>query len=133
MEKGQAVFGRAEFIKAEKEPSPYSHYDPAPCFRKEFLWEGDVGKARLFLQSPGFAKVYINGKSITEDLFVSPVSDYSKILWYNVYDVTELICRGVNVIGVVAGNGFFSESFDTAWHFPTAAWHSSPHWRNAGK
>ena len=106
-----SVFGNAGYIKAQELPSAYAAIDPAPLFRKEFTLPEMVTSAQLAVQSPGFACVYVNGKPITEDKFISPVSDYRKILWYNVYAVTALLQPGKNVIGVIAGNGFFNESF----------------------
>ena len=120
-----SAFGEAKYIKAQEMPSEFSFYDPAPLFRKEFVLEAFT-EARIFVQSPGFARYYINGKDITDDLFISAVSDYTKILWYNEYDVTSLLRKGKNVICVIAGNGFFNESFRTAWDFDTALWRDAP-------
>ena len=118
-------FGNAKYIKAEESAAEFSLYDPAPIFRKEFVPD-KLGKAEIFVQSPGFAKFYINGHDITEDLFISALSDYDKILWYNAYDVTHLLNEGKNVISVIAGNGFFNESFKSAWFYPDAPWRDAP-------
>ena len=122
---GVSVFGNAKYIKAQERPSEFSFYDPAPLFRREFDIDA-LGEARIFVQSPGFARYYINGEDITEDLFISAVSDYTKILWYNEYDVTHLLRKGKNTICVIVGNGFFNESFESAWHYPTATWRDAP-------
>jgi alpha-L-rhamnosidase len=119
-------FENARFIKAQAQPEEYALYDPLPFFRKEFTVTEPVENARVFVQSPGFAVYYLNGKRITEDLFISPVSNYHKILWYNVYDVTSLLRPGKNVLGVICGNGFFNESFDSAWHYQKAVWRDAP-------
>ena len=119
------MFENAKYIKAQEYPSEFSFYDPAPFFRKEFTLK-DVSEAHIFVQSPGFARYYINGKDITKDLFISAVSDYTKILWYNEYDVTHLLRKGKNVICVIAGNGYLNESFRTAWDFDTAPWRDAP-------
>lgn len=127
VEKKSAVFGNAKYIKAQSVASEFSFFDPAPLFRKEFEWKGDTIKsARMYVQSPGFAYFYLNGKNITEDLFLSPVSNYTKILWYHVYDVTHLLRCGKNVISVIAGNGFLNESFDTPWRYHEAPWRDAP-------
>ena len=120
-------FDEAKYIKAQKKPSEFSLYDPAPLFRKEFdLPEDMEGCGEIFVQSPGFARFYLNGQPITEDRFISPVSDYRKILWYNRYDVTSLLNPGKNVICAICGNGFFNEPFESAWHYPTAEWRDAP-------
>ena len=121
-----APFGEAKYIKAQKKPSDFDLYDPAPIFRKEFTVKEVVSSATVFVQSPGFVQIYLNGKPITEDKFISPVSDYRKILWFNNYDVTSLLNPGKNVICAICGNGFFNESFDSAWSYHTAEWRDAP-------
>lgn len=119
-------FGSACYIKAQPSPSPFSLCDPSPLFRREIEIDEEIRKATLLVQSPCFAEYYINATPVTADRFLSPVSDYRKILWYNVYDVTALLRRGVNVLGVITGNGFFNEPFQSAWHFPEAPWRDAP-------
>ena len=119
-------FGTARYIKAQQAPSPFSLYDPSPLFRREFSIDGEIREATLVVQSPCFAEYYINASSVTPDRFISPTSDYRHILWYNVYDVTALLREGKNVLGVITGNGFFNEPFESGWHFPTAAWRDAP-------
>ena len=121
-----SIFEGGVYIKAQKEPSPFSLYDPLPMFRREILWETEIRKAEILIQSPGFARVYINGKDITKDLFISPISDYRRILWYNRYDVSAFLQKGKNTIAVLLGNGFFNESFDSGWHYQTAEWRDAP-------
>ena len=119
-------FYQAKYIKAQETPSEFSLYDPIPLFRREFELTEDVREARIFVQSPGFAEYYINGKRITDDIFISAVSDYGKILWFNEYDVTDLLKKGRNTVGVIVGNGFFNESFRTPWIYNEAAFRDAP-------
>ena len=120
------IFGNAVFIKAQETPSAFSLYDPIPQFRRAFVVNEPIEHAEIVVQSPGFACYYINGASITEDVFISPLSNYDKLLWYNTYDVTALLREGENVIGVMAGNGFFNEPFDSAWHYQNSPWRDAP-------
>ena len=127
MEQGKhQPFGNARYIKAIPQVEEFSYCDPLPRFRREFALEAGFEKAELLIQSPGFATCYINGQPITEDVFSSPLSDYRKLLWYYTYDVTSLLREGKNVISVVAGNGFFNETFHTAWDFEVAEWRDPP-------
>ena len=106
------VFDNAKYIKARISAESFSFHDPIPFFRREFtVKREDVENARLFIQAPGFAEVYINGKLVTDEIFFSPISDFEKILWYNSFDVTDLLDDGINTLGVIVGNGFFNESF----------------------
>lgn len=121
------VFGNAKYIKAQSQANSFSLHDPLPFFRREFtVNKNGINNAQLFVQAPGFAEFFINGKPVTEDKFISPVSNYSKILWYNTYDVTQLLQNGINTVGVIASNGFFNESFQTAWNYNSAEWRDAP-------
>ncbi len=126
VEKEKNPFANAVYIKAQQKPSDFSFYDPAPLFRKELEIIEEIREAQIWVQSPGFACFYINGQPITNDVFLSPVSDYDRILWYHTYDVTALLRQGKNTIGVIAGNGFLNESFDTVWHHCNAKWRDAP-------
>ena len=121
-----ALFGNARYIKATEKAPSFSYNDPLPFFRKEIAIDESFSLAELIVQAPGFAKFYINGKLATEDIFISATSDYDKILWYHTYDVTHLLKQGSNVLGVIAGNGFFNESFGTGWDFDIAPWRDAP-------
>ena len=120
------IFNGAKFIKAPYYSKNYSLNDPLPIFRKEFIVNEDIKTAKITVQSPGFAIYYINGNVITNDLFISPLSNYNKILWYNTYDVSKLIKKGKNVISVIAGNGFYNESFKTTWEYEKSPWRDAP-------
>ncbi len=61
----------AKYIKAEKTPLDFSLYDPIPLFRKEFEINEDIKTAKIYVQSPGFATYYLNGKNITKDIFIA--------------------------------------------------------------
>lgn len=126
--KGESVkeLGNAKFIKATEKASEYSLYDPLPRFRREIEIAEDVQSAEIVVQSPSFAQFFINGENITEDIFISALSDYRKILWYNTYDVTSLIKKGKNAFAVICGNGFLNESFNTPWIYNIAKWRDAP-------
>lgn len=96
----------------------YHKEDHAPLFRKRFIWNGDTRIAKIRICALGIGYCYLNGQRISKDLFTAPVSDYSKTLWYNTYDVSELLQKGENVIAVSCGNGWYNESFQTVWKAP---------------
>lgn len=118
-------FENIDFIKA---PGllDRSKSSPAAMFRRVFTLEQPVRHAEIYVCGLGYAYYYINGKSISEDLFTAPVSDYTKTLWYNQYDVTSLLKEGENVIAVLCGNGWYNESLVTSWDFDAAPWRDKP-------
>ena len=121
------MFENQSFIKA---PIPFvKEYDreknPCVLFRKD-MEIANAGKAVLYLCGLGYGYCFINGQRISEDLFIAPVSDYRKTLWYTAYDVTHLLKHGKNSFAVLCGNGFYNEAFNTPWKYNEAAWRDNP-------
>ena len=101
--------------------------DPAPVFRRRFHVKPALKKAVLAVCGLGYGYYYINGNPASADLFTAPVSDYTKTLWYNAYDVTDMLKSGENLIAAILGNGFYNEALTSVWG------HSNAHWRGAPK
>lgn len=118
------MFSNISFIKSNQKFD--ADKSTAPVFRKKFTLDNPAEQSRIYICGLGMAYCYINGKKITADLFTAPVSNYEKTLWYNTYDVTNLLKKGENVIGVIAGNGFYNESINTAWNINKANWRDNP-------
>ena len=112
----------AQFIKSPKEfdKSDYA-VATAPIFIRKFTLE-QTKNAKLAFCPLGYGYCFINGKNVTEDLLIAPVSEYDKLVWYNVYDVSHLLNKGENVIAVILGNGFFNENFPSAWETNKMPW-----------
>jgi len=83
--------------------------DPAPLFRKEFVLEKDVNKARLYITGLGYYEAYLNGVRIGDSVLEPAWTNYSRRIFYSVYDVLAQIKGRANCIGVTLGNG---------WHNP---------------
>ena len=105
------VFGNAIWVKARES-------DICPVIRTSFEVKGKVSKATLIILGLGTFVPYVNGKSATTDLFQPINSNYEhrdfpkgEIMavrsYVNVYDVTDLICEGKNVIATMLGNGWY--------------------------
>jgi alpha-L-rhamnosidase len=79
-----------------------------PLFRKEFDASKKIAKAFVFVTGLGHYELYINGVK-TGDHYLSPGwTDYRKTVLYNSFDVTKNLKKGKNVIGAIAGNGFYN-------------------------
>lgn len=79
-----------------------------PYFRKEFLLDKKIVQAFVFVCGLGQYELYVNGEK-TGDRFLSPGwTDYRKTCYYNTFDITRNLKRGQNVLGVIAGNGFYN-------------------------
>lgn len=114
-----------QFIKHKTYPEDNLNYAPTACFRKRFI-ASKKGQYKLSFCALGIGYCYINGKRISDNLFLSPVADYRKTLWYNDFDVTELIVDGENELFVEVGNGFYNEGIETVWGHNKAAWRGQP-------
>ena len=81
----------------------------ARYFRKEFETSQKPVKATVYVSGLGFYKLYVNGKTIGKQEFAPTPTDYSKVVKYNTFDVTDELRQGKNVIATTLGNGrFFS-------------------------
>lgn len=81
---------------------------PARFFRKKFRLDEPPCRATLFLSAFGVVEPWLNGRRVTDDLFLPGWPDYRKRNFYVSYDVTELARGGENVVGLVLGDGWYS-------------------------
>lgn len=102
----------------------------ARYLRKEFPVEGNIASARLYISGLGMYECYLNGAQVGEgDLFAPTISDYTKCVYYNTFDVTDKLKEGENTIGVILGNGrFFSMRMITKETMPGAVIPSLTHY-----
>jgi alpha-L-rhamnosidase len=79
-----------------------------PLLRKGFEARGEPAGALVFVSGLGQYELSVNGRRVG-DAFLSPGwTDYRKTCLYNTYDVTSLLNRGRNVLGLIVANGFFN-------------------------
>ena len=81
---------------------------PAPLFRKEFKTESAIEEAKLFITAAGYYKASVNSKAIEKNVLDPAWTDFSKRIYYSEFDVTSLIKKGENCLGVSLGNGFYN-------------------------
>jgi alpha-L-rhamnosidase len=80
-----------------------------PLLRKEFKVAGAVRRATVYGSALGNYRLYINGKPVGNDYFTPDWTDYNKRVYYNTYDVTDLIkANGPNAIGGVLAAGWYA-------------------------
>ena len=96
----------------------------APLIAGEFFLE-ETGKMSINICGLGFFELYINGKKVSEDLFVPVWSDYSSRsgqrlkypindqrayqVYYCTYDISEYVQKGNNIMEVLLGNGWYHQ------------------------
>ena len=81
----------------------------ARYLRKEFALRDDISDARLYVSGMGVYSAYLNGSEIApEELLKPTLSWYSKRVYFNTYDVTEMLNNGDNAIGVILEGGRYT-------------------------
>jgi alpha-L-rhamnosidase len=78
---------------------------PARYLRREFSVTKKVRRATAYICGLGLAELYLNGRKVSDDVLSPAISEYDKRAFYVTYDVTELLRRGDNAVGVILGNG----------------------------
>ncbi|MFF4051713.1 family 78 glycoside hydrolase catalytic domain [Streptomyces chartreusis] len=99
---------------------------PAPLLRREFDVPGRVSRARLYISGLAYYEAQINGRRVGRQVLDPGFTDYDETVLYTVHDVTELLRRGANAIGVSLGRGFFGMTTPNVWNWHRPPWHSEP-------
>jgi alpha-L-rhamnosidase len=88
---------------------------PLPIFARAFGVDphDEVTKARLYLSGLGIHVARLNGRPVTDEVLAPGNSNYQLSAEYRTYDVTRLVKRGPNTVGVELGHStaFVSRSF----------------------
>ncbi len=80
---------------------------PSPYFRKQFSTTKKIVSATAYITAHGLYEAQINGQRISDAYFTPGWTAYQKRLQYQVYDVTDLLKKGTNAIGVSLGSGWY--------------------------
>ena len=80
----------------------------APLLRHEFVLDKPVASARAYVYGLGFYELHLNGQRVGDAYFAPGWSDYHQRAYYNAYDVTPLLKKGVNAIGAWVADGWYS-------------------------
>jgi len=80
---------------------------PARYLRKEFDAKEKPVKATIYISGLGLYKLYLNGKRIGDQELSPTPTDYTKVVKYNTFDVTNVLAVGKNAVATTLGNGRF--------------------------
>lgn len=83
-----------------------------PMLRSTFeVEEGrKLEKARLYITARGIYDCKVNGHEITETLLNPGLTQYDVRMDYQTYDITDMLQKGRNAIGVTIASGWWSEA-----------------------
>ena len=77
--------------------------------RKEFSLTKNIREARLYVSGLGQYSAYLNGKEVAPEEILKPaLSDYTKRVYFNAYDVTDFLKKGNNAVGVTLAGGRYT-------------------------
>lgn len=98
---------------------------PAPYFRKTFRINKPVKQAKAYICGLGFYEMYLNGERVGDQVLAPAVTNFDrrslkKMLYffddqsnqrvlYNTFDVTSLVQKAENTVGVLLGNGWYNQ------------------------
>lgn len=82
---------------------------PTPAmFRTEFKLKARPVRVLAYATALGLYRMSINGARVGADFLTPGWSDYTKRVYANCYDVTELVCEGANGLGAVLADGWYT-------------------------
>lgn len=81
----------------------------ARYLRHEFQLRKDIDHARLYISGLGQYQAFFNGQEVAPDELLKPaLSDYTRRVYFNAYDVTDMLHAGDNAVGVILAPGRFT-------------------------
>ena len=81
---------------------------PPRYLRKDLTIKGKVKKATLKALALGWYEARLNGERVGQDYFTPGWTNYNKRVYYNTYDVTDMVKKGENAIGTVLADGWYA-------------------------
>ena len=75
--------------------------------RTEFQLAEAVARARVYICGLGYYELRVNGAKVGSNVLDPGWTTYEKRVLYTTYDVTPLLQRGANAVGVMLGEGWY--------------------------
>ncbi|MDR1880809.1 MAG: family 78 glycoside hydrolase catalytic domain [Tannerellaceae bacterium] len=79
-----------------------------PQFRKEFAVGKEIRNATAYVSGMGHFELFLNGHKVGDHFLDPGWTKYDKHALYLSFDLTGLLKRGNNAVGVMLGNGFYN-------------------------
>ncbi|MBQ2704026.1 MAG: family 78 glycoside hydrolase catalytic domain [Clostridia bacterium] len=103
------------FVWANGDCATYEKAVPAPIFRKTFTIDGNHSAVSVLIGATGFYELYLNGKRITKGYLAPYISNPDDAVFFDKYDLTDLVKVGENTLEVMLGNGFSNPLSGKIW------------------
>ena len=89
---------------------------PPIRLRKQFEIRGEVVSARAYTTALGVYSLSINEKKVTDEVLSPGWTTYNYRLQYQTWDVTDLVHRGENAVGVTLADGWYRGTISRRTH-----------------
>ncbi len=83
---------------------------PAPYLRREFEVTRKIQRARAYVCGLGYHELYVNQRKVDDRVLEPGQTDYEQQALYSTYDITELLNKGRNAVGLILGDGWFNQN-----------------------
>lgn len=107
----------AESAASDYQPWPAT---PALQLRRTFHLEKTIIQARLYATALGAYEARLNGQRVGNALLTPEPAQYAERVLYRVYDVTPLVVKGENALGLIVGDGWYASYESDTGRFPWA-------------
>ncbi len=101
-------------------------YKPASYFRKGFKLKKKIETARAYIAAAGLFELSINGEKVSNEMLNPMFTRFDKRNLYSTFDITSMLDKGDNVVGVTLGNGWYNHQSTAVWFFDKAVWRNRP-------
>jgi alpha-L-rhamnosidase len=108
---------------------------PAPWFRGEFDLPSTPESALVTVHAPCYFELSVNGEKVGDDVLMPAVSDTRDRTFVVTYDVSRLLKRGKNCLGIWAAKGWADNlvlraQLDAVVGGRLVTFGTGPHWRS---
>lgn len=83
-------------------------FPPARYYRHEFAAGPSITRATVYATALGNYDLHLNGQRVSENRFMPGWTDYHQRVFYNTFDVTDLVTDGDNAIGAILADGWYA-------------------------
>ncbi len=82
------------------------------ALRHDFRVASPVTSARLYATALGMYEIFLNGKRVGNQIMSPGWTDYRERIYYQTYDVTNLVKEGKNAIGALLAPGWYEDPLE---------------------
>ncbi|MCL2560333.1 MAG: glycoside hydrolase family 78 protein [Turicibacter sp.] len=86
----------------------YFNDKPNMIFEKAFEYQASEAEVFLDICGLGYYTVKINGRRLDDTYLNNDISNYSKVVYFDAYDIRAYLTTGTNVISVELANGWYN-------------------------